>query len=101
MTRHGWRGYESDPRIDYGSREWAVCRRAVLPALCVLCDRNGIAREASHVDHILRVSLGGAPYDLANLQPLCASCHRQKTAHELTGRGFAEFDASGRVIRSG
>lgn len=42
---------------------------------------------ASEVDHI--VPLRQAPerkYDLANLQPLCRSCHSTKTGRDRGGR---------------
>lgn len=54
--------------------------------LCNMC--NGIG---AHIDHIVPLRAGGAPYDQANLQTLCASCHSKKTrreAAEAAQRGF-------------
>jgi 5-methylcytosine-specific restriction endonuclease McrA len=36
---------------------------------------------ATEVDHILRLRMGGT-HDSANLQSLCGTCHRRKTASE-------------------
>ena len=38
------------------------------------------------VDHIQPLHLGGAWYDLVNLQCLCFQCHVAKTRAELKGR---------------
>lgn len=34
-------------------------------------------------DHVIPIALGGAEYDLNNLQTLCEKCHRKKTAREM------------------
>lgn len=34
------------------------------------------------VDHIVPIALGGAEYDLNNMQTLCEECHKKKTAKE-------------------
>lgn len=64
----------------YGAR-WQRLRRMVLNSepLCRECKRRGIDRLANEVDHI-----DGNVWNLAweNLQPLCKSCHSQKTARE-------------------
>lgn len=41
---------------------------------CILC-----GDRATEVDHIIEVVDGGTD-DIENLQPLCSSCHKQKTA---------------------
>lgn len=46
-------------------------------------------RAAEHVDHIKPRSRGGAVYDPANLQGLCASCHSLKTgAYDKQGKDW-------------
>lgn len=64
--------------------EWRRIRRQVLDTfpLCRLC-----GARATEVDHITPLRLGGT-HDLANLQPLCASCHRKKTSRQMDLRIF-------------
>lgn len=50
--------------------------------LCVHCEKEGITREATEVDHIKPISQGGAKYDTRNLQALCKYHHSVKTAKE-------------------
>ena len=62
-------------------KRWARKRRLVLDAAgwrCQHCGRPG----RLEVDHIKPLHLGGAPWDLANLQALCRACHITKTAAE-------------------
>ena len=52
-----------------------------------LCEECG--KPATDVDHIVPRSRGGAPFDPANLQSLCASCHSAKTAgYDMAGKGW-------------
>ena len=63
------------------SRRWKLVRREALDRAnwrCVLCGRSG----KLHVDHIKPLSEGGSGYSLENLQPLCRTCHFDKTAAE-------------------
>jgi 5-methylcytosine-specific restriction endonuclease McrA len=68
----------------YGTKRWQAIRARVLRVepRCRRC-----RAPATDVDHIvpLRVLLahGRDPYDPANLQPLCGSCHRSKTGQGL------------------
>lgn len=48
-------------------------------------DPPSFTSGAFHVDHIVPVSQGGHPFDEANLQTLCAECHREKSAEENSG----------------
>ena len=48
---------------------------------CSGCGRPG----RLEVDHVTPLSRGGAPYDKANLQCLCRSCHIGKSAAERHG----------------
>jgi 5-methylcytosine-specific restriction enzyme A len=63
----------------YNSHQWRKLRKMVLSAnpICVEC-----SRIANVVDHIKPIQQGGARYELANLQPMCTSCHNSKRAHE-------------------
>lgn len=68
----------------YCTTRWKKLRDAILQEtpLCVLCGHLGRVVPATDVDHILPVKNGGEPFDRANLQPLCHSCHSRKTATE-------------------
>ena len=70
----------SDPRT---VRAWRAARGAVL-ARTPLCARCGA--PATEVDHVVPVADGGALLDPDNLQPLCAGCHRVKTALDERAR---------------
>jgi len=43
---------------------------------CFICSKKDVKL---YVDHIIELSDGGQPYELSNLQVLCASCHTTKT----------------------
>ena len=63
-------------------RRWAAVRRAVLERDGYRCRACGRASRLE-VDHIVPLQWGGDPYDLDNLQALCAfPCHREKTISE-------------------
>jgi 5-methylcytosine-specific restriction protein A len=65
----------------YGWR-WKQVRKQALERdhyLCQECARRGVVTHATEVDHIIERSAGGTD-ELANLQSLCAPCHRAKTA---------------------
>lgn len=49
--------------------------------LCVHCQANGLVSLATQLDHIVALCNGGKDEE-ANLQPLCAECHRVKTASD-------------------
>ena len=62
------------------ARRWARTRRAVFERddwRCVQCGRAG-RLECDHIDRDWR----GDPYDPANLQTLCRTCHIEKTRQE-------------------
>ena len=51
--------------------------------LCLLCDDQGIVTAAAELDHVIPVR--DAPnrfWDRTNWQPVCRSCHEEKTAGE-------------------
>ena len=67
----------------YGSA-WDKRRARILArdnGLCITCLAQGRVEPARHVDHIVPKCDGGTD-DESNLQSLCTSCHRQKTARE-------------------
>jgi 5-methylcytosine-specific restriction endonuclease McrA len=45
-------------------------------ASCVLAE--GRVAEAKTVDHIVRLTDGGTPFDPENLRSLCIDCHKQR-----------------------
>lgn len=73
----------------YGYK-WQRLRARILEAhpLCVECEKQGIIKLATDVDHIKPHK--GNPvlmWDESNLQPLCHECHSKKTAREDGGFG--------------
>ncbi|WP_354411979.1 HNH endonuclease signature motif containing protein [Marinobacterium sp. MBR-111] len=75
-----------------GGRPWRRKRDRVLQrdkGLCQPCRRGGRVTPATEVDHIKPVAEGGTDAD-SNLEAICTSCHRAKTAREAQaarGRG--------------
>jgi 5-methylcytosine-specific restriction protein A len=64
---------------------WMKIRDRILTrdkGLCQECTRNGRLTEATKVDHITPLHLGGSDND-QNLQSLCNDCHDAKTAQEV------------------
>lgn len=64
----------------YNSKRWQLLRKRVLfeQPICAGCD-DALAVD---VDHITSLDHGGAPYDRANVQGLCPTCHGRKTRQE-------------------
>jgi 5-methylcytosine-specific restriction protein A len=54
--------------------------------LCIPCMKQGRATAATEVDHIINKANGGTDDD-DNLQSICSSCHKDKTAAERQGVG--------------
>lgn len=78
---HNW-----DNKRDVGrltGRPWRRLRDAVLARepLCRTCQAQGRIREATQVDHIIPLAQGGTNA-VSNLAPICADCHKFKTANE-------------------
>jgi 5-methylcytosine-specific restriction endonuclease McrA len=72
----------SGPRMRGGwdTAQWRALRAAVLqrdPA-CRICGKA----PSTCADHILAVKLGGAPFDMANLQGACRACNSAKARDE-------------------
>ncbi len=68
----------------YSTKDWKQTRIKVLyrDPLCVVCLSQKIYTEAAHVDHIIRATHCGNPFDLSNLMGICQSCHSSKTIYE-------------------
>ena len=65
---------------------WTAVRLQVLDRDGWRCRQCGKA-SALEVDHIVPLRRGGAPYDMGNLQSLCAfPCHAEKTRGENEGQ---------------
>lgn len=73
----------------YGSK-WQRLRNRFIAQhpICQECQRRGIIKAATDVDHIIPHH-GDTEllYDEANLQSLCHECHSRKTAREDGGFG--------------
>ena len=84
----------------YDTQAWKRVRTAFLAQhpLCVMCDAQGKATPAHHVDHIVPIADGGDWYDTDNLQGLCATHHSQKTARDEGKTVRMGCDASGLPI---
>lgn len=69
----------------YSSAKWRRKRREILnkEPLCRECKKENKITEATIVDHIQPISVGGKKFDNNNLQPLCETHHNRKTAKEL------------------
>lgn len=72
----------------YSLAWWRKLRMAKLrhDPLCEHCAKQGKIVQASHVDHIVPISEGGAERDWDNLQSLCKPCHTAKTNSERAAR---------------
>lgn len=82
----GWQRHQkgkTSSQRGYGS-QWRKIRAIVLVRdnyLCQECLKQGLFVTATTVDHITPKAHGGSD-DLTNLQSLCNSCHKFKTARE-------------------
>jgi 5-methylcytosine-specific restriction protein A len=72
----------------YYSRRWRNLRNLFIQRypLCKECKGNNIIKQGKLVDHIKPVSEGGDFYLWRNLQTLCNTCHRKKSAREVNNR---------------
>lgn len=69
---------------EYGTARWQKARLKHLQQhpLCVECTKLGRTTEATIVDHIQPVRLGGEMWDETNYQSLCKPHHQAKSAKE-------------------
>lgn len=63
----------------YGTPAWRQARALAIAAHLFRCAGCGASGGRLYVDHIVELADGGAPYEQANLRPLCGSCHTAKT----------------------
>ena len=86
---HGYEDHrESSCRRGYDGT-WQRLRLIVLARepLCRYCKAKGLIVVATEVDHIRGMAKGGERLTIDNLQPLCKSCHSEKTCREDGGFG--------------
>ena len=83
LDARSWVGVErSRPKSKiYNTSRWQRLRKLIL-SRNPICQANDCNNLSSHVDHIVPMADGGEPYELENLQALCASCHSRKTLKE-------------------
>lgn len=76
------KGYNGSKDPFYQTKEWKQDRLAHLMSnpLCVICEREGITREATVSDHIIPINQGGDKWDWNNRQALCKHHNAVKTA---------------------
>lgn len=80
--------YRRDPTIDafYKTVAWQKVRQQALirdHGLCVICKHGKKITVADMVDHIVPIRVDWSlRLDLKNLQSLCDSCHKSKTAED-------------------
>lgn len=72
----------------YRTARWLRTREAKLrrDPLCQACRYENRLTPASHVDHAIPISQGGALTDDAQLVSLCQPCHSRKTMLERQGK---------------
>jgi 5-methylcytosine-specific restriction protein A len=63
--------------------------------LCLLCMARGKLIPATEVDHIVRITDGGAPTLPVNLQSLCRPCHEGKSYAEQKGKDWRKHELRG------
>jgi 5-methylcytosine-specific restriction endonuclease McrA len=81
---------------EYANPQWKAVRRAVLARDGHQCQIRGpkCKGRATHVDHIVSISQGGALLDPANLRAACASCNVAKRNSEVAARARGESPPS-------
>lgn len=69
---------------EYGTARWQKARLKHLQQhpCCAVCTERGRTTEATVVDHITPVRLGGGMWDEDNYQSLCKPHHQAKSARE-------------------
>ena len=75
----------------YQSQAWRDLRRAALTRdhyRCTICSVSVAGKGQARVDHIRRISDGGAPLDIDNVRTLCITHDAQ--GHREKGSGSTE-----------
>lgn len=81
--RKSWSGPRTESSKTTGTRYFnKVIRPAVLERDQYRCQIRGprCLGTADQADHIVELSVGGAPYELSNLRAACTPCHSHRTA---------------------
>lgn len=77
----GWHQTKTTTQRGYG-HAWRKIRDYILKRdnyHCLVCAKKNRVSVATQVDHIISKSVGGTD-DYSNLQSICVSCHKHKTA---------------------
>ncbi len=76
-----------DNSFFYNSWSWRKKRKQhlITNPTCVMCDKENIVTNATVVDHIVPISLGGCKLCNDNLQSMCEYHHNQKSGKEAHG----------------
>ncbi len=99
LNRTPWdHGGASSTKRGYG-RQHRKLREQLLQQepLCRLCRAKSPPRTtaATIADHIVGIANGGAVHDITNMQPVCADCHRDKSALDKGHRVKRRITLSG------
>jgi 5-methylcytosine-specific restriction endonuclease McrA len=78
-----------ETQLVYRSQTWKVVRRAVLARDAYQCRIGlpGCQGRATQADHIVSLEVGGAPFDMGNLQAACKHCNVTKENLRRQGLG--------------
>ena len=97
---HKGRNRTSNKEIQ--TAEYQRWRKEVLnnEPYCRKCKENDIFELATDLDHIIPREKGGAVMELDNVQPLCKSCHQDKTEKDRGYTPRIEFDQDGFPIQT-
>jgi 5-methylcytosine-specific restriction protein A len=74
----------------YYTPEHIAWSKAVIARSGRICQGCGRTDTRLYADHIVELQDGGKPFDLANGQALCGSCHTRKTAGVRAARMAAQ-----------
>jgi 5-methylcytosine-specific restriction endonuclease McrA len=77
----------------YRTARWKKLRAKKIEAVGYQCERCSKLSAHPHVHHKHALEDGGAPFDIENLEALCARCHSSETMHEQHDRRRREEDA--------
>jgi len=72
----------------YLTKEWRKYRKyfIAMNPVCVVC-----GKEATHVDHIQSINMGGSFWNESNHQALCGSCHGKKSNSDKDYYGLPRY----------
>jgi HNH endonuclease len=84
--------FQPDPRV---TAKWKRVRKIALRRDHSTCTRCG--QPAADVDHKIELIDGGEPFELDNLQALCAACHDAKSSESRYRRALRATSSWGRM----